>query len=140
MLTVCPSTRITLKVSWSQNFRLAGPSGYGPMKRITVTHAPGASVATWASDIKAAEAKAAVELETAKQKAAQEAGAKAKAQVDAEAAVIKRKADYEAAVAANLKARDDAIAAKQKARALQLENAKTAKQGLLPLNGLAASV
>jgi hypothetical protein len=94
------------------------PSGSGPMKKITVTPAPGTDVATWFAAVKSSEEQALAEAAAAKQKAEEEKmAAAAKRQADAEAALAKRKADREAAIEAKARARADALAAKQKAAA-----------------------
>jgi hypothetical protein len=113
-----------------------GPTGYGPMKRITVTPDPNTDVAAWLANLTASEAQAAADAEAAKVKAQEEAAAaKEKAEKDATAAAAKRKADYDAAVAARQKARQDAL----NARRLQQLNAQRARQGLPPLKELPAS-
>ncbi len=91
-------------------------SGSGPMKKVTVTPAPGTSVATWFAAVKASEEKALADAATAKGKAeADKAAASAQRKADQEAALAKRKADYDAAVAAKTKAREDALADRKKA-------------------------
>lgn len=96
--------------------------GLGPVKRITVTPDPNINVASWVTNFKASEAKAAEDAAVAKKKAEEEAAA----------AAAKRKVDYEAAVAAKNKARQDALNAKK----LKVLNAQRAKQGLPPLTEL----
>jgi hypothetical protein len=105
------------------------PSGSGPMKKITVTPAPGTNVRTWFAAVKASEAKAAADADAAKAKAeadklAADAERKAAAEAaiakrksDRDTAAAKRKADYDAAVAAKAKAREEALAARKKAAA-----------------------
>ncbi len=94
------------------------PRGAGPIKKVTVTPAPGTSVHTWFAAVKASEEQAFAAAEAAKAKAAADKqAALAKRQADADAAAAKRKADHEAAVAAKAKARQDALAARQKAAA-----------------------
>ncbi|MEO7599611.1 MAG: hypothetical protein ABIV50_11805, partial [Opitutus sp.] len=82
-------------------------NGYGPMKRIKASPAAGTTIATWITEVKAAQADAVANAAVAKQQA----------EDDAAVAAAKGKADREAAVAAKAKAREEAIAAKNKARA-----------------------
>lgn len=107
-----------------------GPQGFGLMKRIKVTPAAGTTVATWFTDVKAAEEKEAAEAITAQEKAeTDKLAAAAAAKAASDDAAAKRKADYDAAVAAKTKARQEAAAAKTRAReeALAAKKAKAAR-------------